>query len=201
MTFFELNLLNRGESDASYLDAAGEISRAEPPSCPDCGLRLGRLKRIPPFKYKVIGKNLCDLISEGGSFAVSPRFKDAFIGSPLRGLEFWDEPLKLTNSKAVYYMAQPAYTRTLIDVEASGAVIRKMLGCDRCGVASYKKIDRIVVKEESWQGEDVFFLSSLSGPVLVTQHFVDFVEANGFTNFSFIHQDDYHYDYSHIHDS
>jgi hypothetical protein len=201
MTFFELNFLNLAQSEASYLEVVGNISRANAPSCADCGVPLGRFKRIPPFKYKVVRRNLCDLISEGGAFAVSPRFMDAFVESPLRGLEFWDEPIELTNSDAIYYMAQPAYTRTLIDVEASGAVISKVHGCDKCGKASYKKTDRIVIREESWEGEDVFFLSSLSGPVLVTQAFVDFVDVNRFSNFSYIHQDDYHFDDSYVYDS
>jgi hypothetical protein len=95
-------------------------------------------------------------------------------------------------------MAYPAYTYTLIDTEASGAVVRKLVGCAKCGAAAYLKIDRIVIREETWSGEDVFSLSSLSGVVLVTQRFVDFVGKHQFKGFSFVHQDDYHYDYSNI---
>ena len=59
------------------------------------------------------------------------------------------------------------------------------------GFLPSRKIDRIVVNEKTWQGQDIFKCGNLFSVVLVTQRFVDFVSENRFTNFRFIHQSDY----------
>jgi hypothetical protein len=198
MTFYELDMLHQVGLGAATFEAVGEVERAEPPHCEVCGWRLGLLRRLPPYDYKMTSKHVADLVTDGGVFAVSPQFEEQFVSAGLKGLEFSQSPVHLTNSSAVIYIAQPAYTYTLIDTEASGAVVREFVGCKACGSAAYNKIDRIVIREDTWTGEDVFTLSSLKGVVLVTQRFVDFVNANQFSGFSFKHQDDFHFDYTSV---
>jgi uncharacterized protein DUF1629 len=198
MVFYELAMLHQVGLGACSMDPVGKITRIESPRCDVCGERLGLLRRIPPYKYKLVSGPSADVITDGGVFAVSPRFKAFFLSSDLKGLEYSEDPINLMKTSATYFMAHPAYTQTLIDTEASGAVIQRRVGCDKCGAAGYHKIDRIVIREDTWAGEDVFTLSSLSGVVLTTQRFVDFVNTNQFTGFSFLHQDEYHYDYSSV---
>ena len=92
-------------------------------------------------------------------------------------------------------MGTPVSTRTLLDEAASGIVIGNVGGCDKCRAMSINKIDRVVLRERSWRGQDIFYLGSLRGIILVTHRFVDFVETNQFKNFQFVDQEDIHWDY------
>jgi hypothetical protein len=91
----------------------------------------------------------------------------------------------------VYFVVEPACVCVRMDEESSGLVVDELVGCDQCRVARRKKVDKIRVDEDTWGGEDIFRPSGLFGVVLVTERFVEFVRQNGFTNFDFIHQDDY----------
>jgi hypothetical protein len=128
----------------------GHVERVEPPHFETCGWRLGLLKRIPPYKYRMTSKHVTDIVTDGLVFAVSPRFKELCPIAGLTGPEFSQAPITLTNSSAELYKADPAYTCTLIDTEASGAIAQKFVGCAACGSAAYNKVDRIVIREDTW---------------------------------------------------
>ena len=198
MKFFELDTLHQVGMGACSFEPVAKIKRLDPPLCDVCGAKLGPLRRIPPYTYKMTSKHVADVVTDGGVFAVSPRFIECFSSSGLTGLEFSKDAITITNSSATFYMAHPPYTYTLIDTEASGAVLRTLVGCAKCGVAAYYKIDRIVIREDTWPNADVFMLSGLMGVVLVTERLVDFVHANQLTGFSFLNQDSYHYDYTSV---
>jgi hypothetical protein len=117
-----------------------------------------------------------------------------YAASELTGLTFSESPIELNGGSSEYFLAFPACTYTHLDEAASGAVVEKVVGCNKCRVLATRKVDRIVIKEETWEGQDVFLFGGIGGVILVTQRFVDFVHDNGFTNFQFIDQDDYHFD-------
>lgn len=196
MILYVLEITETMTTDFSEIDSVGKVHYTGPPKCADCGEDLGALVCLPPHRYRLKGRKVGDLLTDGLVFAVSLRFKDAYDKSILKGLSFSDEPIELTNSDLIYYMAHPVHTRTLIDEDASGAVIDIDDGCENCRVTAMAKLDNITIKEESWGGEDIFKLGSLMGLILVTERFVKFVEQNEFTNCEFIHQKDYHEEYT-----
>jgi len=53
-------------------------------------------------------------------------------------------------------MAIPECTLTLLDESASGIVIKNVRVAKSGRVLSSSKMDRIVVNEKTWQGQDVF---------------------------------------------
>ena len=118
-------------------------------------------------------------------FALSERCIKAFKESDLTGLDIAEQPIELKNSDLVYYMtyAQIAFVR--LDMKASGAIVRKVNGCDICHSMTLKKMDRLCLVESSWNGEDVFRTPNCAGSIVVTQRFVDFVHENNFHQFQF----------------
>ena len=45
-----------------------------------------------------------------------------------------------------------------------------------------KKMDRVAIREDTWDGADVFQCGTLMNLTVVTQSFVDFVREREFTN-------------------
>lgn len=195
MHFYVLTLATLNPSYAEF-ELVNKPERVEPPKCDACGARLSNLRELPPHRYRLkYGTTPGDLLSDGMELAVSSRFVDSFRDSNLTGLEFSDAPIELAGSELEYYIATPKCTYTLLDETASGVVFDELVGCDKCRVIAIEKIDRIVIREETWMGEDVFMMGNLFGRIVLSKRFVDFVRSNEFTNFEFIDQQDYHVDY------
>ena len=199
MRFYELSLTD-GESPYAEFELLNKPERSDPPQCEDCGTKLTSLVRMPPYRYKWKKGVAGDLLTDGMVFAVSERFRICFEASELTGLTFAEEPVELKGSTANYYMAFPQVTRTLLDEAASGVVINNLRGCEKCRVMSITKLDRVVIREETWPGCDVFMMGNLFSEIVLTQRFIDFVSSNSFTNFQFIDQDDLQIDYSFLDD-
>jgi len=194
MDFFVLDYSHPAQSRFAEFKLVGKPLRVEPPVCEDCGEPLGPLIRLPPYHYQVKSGPLGDLITDGMVFAVSERFRDSYRDSSLRGLSFSDEPVRL-NATVSCFMASPIRTRTLLDEPKSGLVANAVRGCDRCRVLALRKLDRLILQESTWTGDDVFMMGCIS-TTLVTETFVEFVRTKDFTNFHFINQLEYHVDYS-----
>jgi hypothetical protein len=196
MQFYVLSL-RIAESPYAEIKTANKPVLSDPPRCMFCGTTLAPLVPLPPYRYRFIRRDgPGDLLTNRLDFAVSQRFAKAFDQSALSGLRFSDAPLELLGSDLEYYMAFPECTLTLLDEEGSGVVVEDVRGCEKCRVIAIKKIERIVIREETWEGQDVFMCGHLSSAILVTQRFVDFVAEHQFTNFHFVHQSEFHFDYS-----
>ncbi|WP_425267217.1 imm11 family protein [Aeoliella straminimaris] len=195
MHFYILSLATAKSTYAEF-ELVDRPQRAEPPKCVACGARLSNLRRLPPHRYRLKhGNHPGDLLTDGMDIAVSTRFVESYSVSGLSGLEFSDTTIELCNTALAYYMASPVCTYTLLDESASGIAINNFRGCDKCRAMSIKSIDRVVLREETWLGEDIFRTANLFGEILTSQRFVDFVYSNKFTNFQFIGQQDYHVDF------
>lgn len=197
MIFYDFEINNSSISDyATFLPPTKCNFSKDKARCPHCNDVIGTLEWLPPYKGKIKGIKIGDLITDGSDFIVSEKFVDAFNNSPLTGLSFSDEEVKLGKKlKQKYYLAKPKYVLTYLIEEECGLVLRSRDGCDKCKSLDIKKIDRIRINESSWNGEDVFKPSGVYGSILVTQRFVDFVKEHEFTNFTFVHQDDYKRDW------
>lgn len=195
MKFYTLSL-EVGTTAYAEFKLQNKPNRSDPPKCEDCGEELSQLLRMPPHKYRWKKGVAGDLLSDGMVFALSERFRTCFKESELTGLSFSEESIELKGSDSNYYMAHPQVTRTLLDEASSGVVINNLRGCEKCRVMSITKIERIVINEETWPGCDIFFMGNLFSEIVLTQRFVDFVTSNNFTNFQFVDQDEFQFDYS-----
>jgi len=196
MIFYVLSL---GITNSPYSEfrLAGKPQRSDPPRCGCCGTRLAPLLRLPPYRYRFIRRDQPgDLLTDMMVFAVSERFAEAFNRSSLSGLTFSDGCVELLGSDLKYHMAFPECTTTLLDEAASGVVVDKVRGCEKCRVIAITKLDQVVIREDTWMQQDVFMCGNLFSIVLVTQRFVDFVLKYQFTNFHFVRQSGYQIDYS-----
>lgn len=196
---FSILSLALGTSSYAEFELLNKPERSDPPRCEDCGTKLSPLVRMPPYKYKWKKGVAGDLLTDGMVFAVSERFRIHFEESELTGLTFSEEPIELKGSAANYYMAFPQVTRTLLDEAASGVVINNLRGCEKCRVMSIVKLDRVVIREETWPESDIFMMGNLFSEIVLTQRFLDFVTSSSFTNFHFTDQDDFQIEYSFLH--
>ncbi|MCO6046719.1 hypothetical protein NG895_22715 [Aeoliella sp. ICT_H6.2] len=164
------------------------------PSCPHCGVRIGYLVWLPPFRIKLTTTKLGDLCTDGLTILVSKQFREAWQQRVLKGVEFVTDPVKTDTRKGElmeYQVVRIPDVITRLDESASGLEIEKMDGCGKCRAANRKRVRRIRVDESSWEGQDAFHPSGLYGVTLVTSRFVETVRDFQLTNFHFIHQDDY----------
>ena len=92
-------------------------------------------------------------------------------------------------------MATPVCTRTLLDEAASGVVIDRVRGCVNCRVMALQAIKRVVIREETWSGWDAFTCGNLFSEILVSERFVNLIADFELEGFSFVPQDEFHFDY------
>jgi hypothetical protein len=152
----------------------------------------------PPFNVKLKGEDYGDMCrGSGEQFLVSSRFVEAWKESGLGGLQFSDDEVALRPWREMqdivphYFVAFPAHVLTKLDEIASGIEVEEVVGCEDCRVAQRKRVERLRIDENTWNGEDIFYPSGLYGVLVVTQKFDDFIRANSFTNFPLTHQDEY----------
>lgn len=194
MHFYILSL-RTAKSPFAEMKLSGKPSRIEPPTCPDCGVRLSSLVRLPPHRYQLVGGTPGDFLADGMVLAFSARFVKAYRDSGLTGLDLSERAIELAATDTQYFLGYPLCTRSLLDEAASGVVIDELRGCDRCRVMSMRRIERVVIREDTWEGQDIFKSGNLFNVDLLTQRFVDFVRENEFTNFQFIDQDAFNEDF------
>lgn len=193
-------LLSRDLAGCNYrrMEPYCRVELVAPLVCTKCDEELTLPHDAPGTRYSFSPKGeVGDLLTDGISIAVSERFASLYHGSDLSGLSLRTIPLNLFPFAGVFFYAIPKATCVLIDESASGIVIDKLSGCECCRVMSLHKIERLVIREETWNGEDVFCCGSLFSEIIVTEKFVRFVEMNSLMNFRFIDADSFSFDYRH----
>lgn len=165
------------------------------PLCPICGERIGSLEWQPPFEVILSTSKLGDLCTDGLDILVSKRFCDAWDEYELAGLVLDEHQVKVLNDESLigyYRVLKPPHTFTVLNNQESGLVEQESEICNHCHVATREKLERIRVNEKTWSGFDIFRPSGLYGKILVTERVVKMVGECQFSNFHFIHQDEYH---------
>jgi hypothetical protein len=161
-------------------------------TCPRCNSLLEPAVWCPPCRAQVSRQACGDLI-QGGTFelVVSVAAQEAFAADGLRGLTGYQRFKSQHPLDRQYVVARPRVTLTVLDEERSELRWRRPPACDLCRLGSRESVKRIVLKEDTWDGSDIFAPSGLYGVKMVTQRFVDWVVHHGFTNFSFLPANDY----------
>ncbi|HQF14957.1 MAG TPA: hypothetical protein PLS55_13785 [Thermogutta sp.] len=141
----------------------------EPPRCEACGKFIGMRAWLPPLKvnFWVCRQGYRDLIyPPGDDILVSLRFREIFADKGLRGLSSFD-PVELAKvrprSRAkepppAYFRALVCRSQAVVDEAASGYEAREPgPTCPVCLVGPpVSRWKGIVIKEETWPGEDIF---------------------------------------------
>jgi hypothetical protein len=178
-------------------DAIGDVECIRGNICPSCGETLSGGVVTGPKAYKLTAGKVGDFITDGMDILVSARARDVFEKNNVKGFAVDETPVEIRKRKLEqqYFYVIPNGVCVRIDEDASGISIREAGGCALCqGMALYS-IDRVVIDEASWGGDDFFECSSLCGVILVTSRFVSLVRSHGLTNFNFTPAEEFHYSY------
>ncbi|MCG6158345.1 imm11 family protein [Rubinisphaera margarita] len=174
--------------------------------CPTCSRPLSMLEWLPPYRVELEswGKHYGDVADIGDVLIVSERFVDVFRHHELRGLESI-EPVDLvkvvhrrvkpTEPAPRYFKATVVRSPTMIDQRASGYVWQdESKVCPECLFDTLKRYDRLVIKEETWNGDDIFFPRGGNGPITSDRFRTTFHEQ-GLVGAVFIPTAEDHYDF------
>lgn len=173
--------------------------------CATCNRPLSMLTWLPPFRVELEswGKHYGDVVEVGDDLIVSERFMQVFRDNGLRGLVSVEPVIiikvvyrrgKPEEHLPNYYKANVIRSSTLIDQEASGYVWEnKAKVCPECLFDTLKRYRGLVVKEETWSGDDVFFPRGGNGPI-VSERFKSIFTENGLLGAVFVPSDEAGYD-------
>ncbi len=146
--------------------------------CPSCNRPLSMLRWLPPYRVELEswGKHYGDVAEVGDDLIVSDRFRAAFNAAGLQGLMSFEPVsiMKIVHRRSKpkeplpsYFTAAVARSNTTIDQDASGYVWEdKSKVCSECLFGKLKRYRALLVKEETWTGEDIFFPRGGNGPIV-----------------------------------
>jgi hypothetical protein len=150
----------------------------EAPRCPRCGRFLGMLTWLPPYRAQLAtwGRKYGDVARTGDDLVVSMRFKAAFEKVGLKGIKMF-EPVQVVavkhrrgkphESMAPYFKATIVRNSATVDQVASGYVWADgSKKCPECLFDTLKRNERIVIDQETWNGDDIFFPRGGHGPIV-----------------------------------
>jgi hypothetical protein len=178
------------------------------PTCASCKEPIGLRPWMPPYRaiLEVWGNIYGDIVFDAGEeLLVSENFVLLYGKAKLTGLTILGEVeiYKIIRPKGSYsrspvpkyYCVRPSRSRALVDIEASGLIYRELPICNECNEGFIIRYDRVVLKETTWSGEDIFFARGLPGIILTSERFRDFYESNGINGGQLIPARKYGYDF------
>lgn len=175
-----------GRSDAIKEEGfnVGEALR-----CPECDRFLTMLKWLPPYRIELEswGKHFADIAYFSDDLIVSQRFAALFQEHGLQGLSEF-APIEVVRVKYMrrrpkeelprYYKAAVSYSSTTIDQKASGFVWKdESKICPVCLYDTLRRYDALIVKEDTWNGDDVFYARG-GGAIMVSERFKTLCEQH-----------------------
>jgi Immunity protein family (Imm11) len=208
MKFFVLQNPKAERRDAvtDYVPADGSRT-GEAPRCPVCGKFLGMLPLLPPVRVELEawGPRWGDVaFGPSDQLLVSDKLKKLFTEAGLAGFVRFD-PVEIVKAKRRkpgagdppdYWLASIQRSRAALDESASGLVRDEAPTCEECRIGGIiKRVSRIVLRANTWSGEDVFFARGLPGTVLVSERFKRLCEDNDLTNCSLVAAEDFSFDH------
>lgn len=213
MRFFVLERKPTGMKESGRTDVMPEegFTVGEAPRCPACGRFIGMLKWLPPYRVEMDtwGDHFGDFAFGGGCewFLVSDHFRSIYVQSGLKGLGSFDpveitkitrHNKKLRGNPPQYFKVDVVRSQTAVDQAASefewsdGASICPVCLFPKEGVI--KRWKRVVIRPESWQGEDIFVPRG-GGELVTSSRFKELCEASELKNAVFVAAESYGHDY------
>lgn len=174
----------------------GSVATDDAPRCPVCSAFVGMLRAVPPIRVhlETWGEDFGDCAFWMDSFLVSARFREHFTSSALKGLSGFDKAEVLSHRRygkvrgapPEYFLVRPKTGAARIDVVASGIERTKgtVPSCEYCqtGAGSIERWRSVIVDENSWEGDDLFYAYGLSGALLASARFVTWARDYDFRN-------------------
>lgn len=209
MKFFVLQnpKAGRGEAVTDFVPVDGALI-GDAPRCPACGKYVGLRPLIPRVAVELEGWGAAwgDIaFGPGDQVLVSGRLKNAFVEAGLSGFTRFDPVViaktkrrrpSICGSPPEFWLATVARSRAMLDDSASGLEREDGAVCPECGPAGLiKRVHRVVLKSDTWSGEDVFFARGLPGTILVSERFKALCETAGLANCSLVDAERYGFDH------
>ncbi|MCM2271372.1 MAG: hypothetical protein NDJ18_02280 [candidate division Zixibacteria bacterium] len=175
------------------------------PRCPVCGGVVGMLTWLPPFRVEIecFGKLHGDIAFGTAEMLVTERFIDLFKKEGLTGLDVLGRahvskivPKAMGRNMPKYYVTRVVRSRTSVDHEASGIEYEEPWTCGDCKVGLWIRLRQLVIKQETWQGEDLFVARDLPGICVASQRFSDWCIKYEIKNANLIEASNFTRDYS-----
>jgi hypothetical protein len=197
----ERDIFTREQGGTCFYEIEKPFNLGECPAvCPKCGSISGPRVWLPPYNVRFSKPECGDLImGVGFELIVSERFRQVYLSSGLNGLSDFHliDNLKISGQKkkpsqvSNYYIVRPKITYTVLDEAASGLRWEKLTGCNYCRLGIRSGVKIVVVREDSWDGSDIFMATGFYSNKLVTGRFVKAIEQANLTNFVFVSADEY----------
>jgi len=196
----------------AYADQIDPVNRGEFQTCPVCGGPVSGLKWLPPHRIKLSNakpEKWGDFVwGAGFPLLVSGRFKIIYEKEDLRGIASFSPPVEIVrvgNRKAgdfpdgtpEYHLIDVPWGGADQDDAASGVILSEpeRVRCSYCRVGGNQlKQDRIVIKEGSWDGSDIFKAIASPAQFMVSENFKQVSEDYSFKNIWLIPSENYAYD-------
>lgn len=213
MEFFVINKRPSNDVEPSFCRTDftydESVLKAGAPQCPECGAYVGMLQARPPFRVHLETWGNCygDFAFWMSDFLVSEKVRNAYRDSRLTGLsEFVPTEVVSTTKHVCNKTDRPEYFRTIpsvgaarIDVSASGVRWRdsRRPSCHCCfgNGGPLEGWDRIVVDEDSWNGDDIFYAYGIPGALLATLRFKAWADKHEFKNLDWRNAEEYSHSY------
>ena len=200
--FYLLRVGRVAEPAATLFDPVDISEDGPPPRCPSCHGPVGMLTWRPPFvaELEPLEVEYGD-IAKGpiNDFLISERLKSLIMEEGIQGVSGL-EPVeikrvrrhrKITGERPAYYRMRVSIHTVALDFEASKIEYGRAPVCATCRSGNITAIDRLVVDQSTWNGEDLFTPRGLSGFVIVSQRFERLCRAHSIKNAFFIPLEEY----------
>jgi len=176
--------------------------------CPVCGGPVSMLPWLPPYRAELEfwGAEAGDIaFGTGDELLVSERFRQLWGEAGLEGLSGF-ERVDIVKTKSYgkkkgikpsgdYYMVRIARSRAAVDEEASELVRPKGRHCEECRGGDPEWAKRIVLEENTWTGEDIFYARGLPGRIMTSERYRDLHVQNEINNGILIEASEYSFDW------
>jgi hypothetical protein len=174
--------------------------------CRQCNRFLTMLRWLPPYRIELEtwGQEYGDVVRIADEMIVSERFVHLFQGSGLKGLSEF-EPVEVFKVKRrrgkpkqpmpLYFTTTVTRSPTTVDQKASGYVWGDESSvCPVCLWDDLKRFKRIVIKEDTWNGDDIFFPRG-GTRLLVSERFKTLCKQHALRGMVFSPAESYGYEY------
>ena len=178
----------------------------EAPRCEGCGGFVGMFPWLPPHhaELELWTSEFGDVaFGPGDELVVSEQFVALFKERELTGLSGFHpvtitrviqrEGKKPAEDPPTYFCVSVARGRAIIDGNASGLEFVRPWTCAECREGYVLRAKRIILKPETWSGEDIFFPRGLA-QYMVTERFKDSFEEHQINNGVLIDASEYSFD-------
>ena len=210
--FYVLEIGGITQYEFANYEVYGEAHYSDTPSCPECGRSIGNSRWEPPYDIKLEQSHkIGDFIDGFGGcdFIASYHFTKLATEAHIKGIERkfvidavrWETKTKMrAQDRPTLFGVDIVYSKTRVLYDDMGVVWRKEPSEDCCKVCGpggggingiYKKIEKVVIDESTWTGEDMFHPMNFSENIILSQKVANLIEDYGLTNAKFIPCEEY----------